>query len=113
MTNACAEVGASTSDEHHPVPATRAAIERLIEVARHDTHQARHCANFLLAWWNAEELGGFDLTELWALDGELRDAMVLVFAFIAHHHVYPSEYAFRSEIEELIRLWRPRVGAAV
>ena len=64
-----------------------------------------------MAWRNAGDLGGFDLTDLWGLDGALRDDMILVFTFIAHHQVYPSEYSFRSEIEEVIRLWRPEVGA--
>lgn len=86
-----------------------AALERLIEVARGDTHQSRYTANFLLAWWNAPELGGFDLTELWGLDGSLRDDMLTLFNFIAHNNVYPSSYSFRSEFEDLVRLWREQV----
>jgi hypothetical protein len=35
-----------------------AALERLIQVAQGDTGQSRIVANFLLAWWNAEECGG-------------------------------------------------------
>jgi hypothetical protein len=31
-------------------PATWAALERLLEVARADTHQARYAINFLLTW---------------------------------------------------------------
>ena len=42
-------------------PAARAALDRLIEVARGDTHQCRYTANFLLAWWNAGDLGGSTL----------------------------------------------------
>jgi hypothetical protein len=35
-------------------------------------------ANFLLAWWNASELGGFDLTEMWLLDDlAVRDLVAL------------------------------------
>ena len=88
-------------------PKTWTALERLIEVAQSDTHQARYCANFLLAWWNASEQGGFDLTELWGLDGDLREACVLVFSFIAQHQVYPSSYSFKPEFIEIIRRWRP------
>ena len=66
--------------------ATWAALERLLEVARADTHQARYAANFLLAWWNAGDLGGFDLTDAWGLDDSLR-----------------------SEVEDLVRRWRPEV----
>jgi hypothetical protein len=51
------------------VPAkSRAALERLIEMAQGDTGQSRIVANFLLAWWNAAECGGFDLTDVWAVD---------------------------------------------
>jgi hypothetical protein len=87
-------------------PPTWAALERLLEVARADTHQARYVANFLLAWWNAKELGGFDLTDLWGLDTALREDLIVLFGFIALHQVYPSAYSFRSEFEDLVRLWR-------
>jgi hypothetical protein len=92
-------------------PTTWAALERLLEVARADTHQARYAANFLLAWWNAGELGGFDLTDTWGLDDALREDLVMLFAFIARHKVYPSAYSFRSEFEALVRQWRPEVLA--
>jgi hypothetical protein len=88
-------------------PATWAALERLLEVARADTHQARYAANFLLAWWNAGELGGFDLTDAWGLDEALREDLVTLFGFIARNKIYPSAYSFRSEFEDLVRLWRP------
>jgi hypothetical protein len=35
----------------------RAALERLIQIAQRDTGQSRKVANFLLAWWNADECG--------------------------------------------------------
>ena len=57
-------------------PPNWAALERLLDVARADTHQARYAANFLLAWWNAGDLGGFDLTEAWGLDDALREDLV-------------------------------------
>ena len=85
-----------------------AALERLLDVARADTHQARYAANFLLAWWNAGDLGGFDLTEAWGLDEALREDLVTLFGFIARNKVYPSAFSFRSEFEDLVRLWRPQ-----
>jgi len=93
-------------------PPTWAALERLLEIARGDTHQSRYVANFLLAWWNAGDLGGFDLTETWAVDGAIRDDMVTLFGFIARTREYPSAYSFRSEFEELVRLWRGNVLSA-
>ena len=90
---------------------TWAALERLLEVASADTHQARYVANFLLAWWNAPDLGGFDLTDAWGLDDALREDLITLFGFIARNKVYPSAYSFRSEFEDLVRRWRPEVLA--
>jgi len=90
-------------------PETWAALERLLGVARADTHQARYAADFLLAWWNAGDLGGFDLTEAWGLDDTLREDLVTLFGFIARNKIYPSSYSFRSEFEDLVRQWRPEI----
>ena len=46
----------------------RSALERLMAIAQRDTGQSARVANFLLAWWNAAECGGFDLTDAWSLD---------------------------------------------
>jgi hypothetical protein len=44
------------------------ALERLLRIARQDTGQARRVANFLLAWHNAEENGGWDeIAAVWRL----------------------------------------------
>lgn len=90
-------------------PTTWSALERLLEVARADTHQAGYAANFLLAWWNAGGLGGFDLTDAWGLDDSLREDLVTLFGFIARNKVYPSAYSFRTEFEDPVRRWRPEV----
>jgi hypothetical protein len=47
---------------------TRTALDRLLTLADSDTGQSRRAANFILAWWNAETLGGFDLADLFAVD---------------------------------------------
>ncbi len=46
----------------------RFALEKLLNVAHEDSGQGRRVANFLLAWWNAEVHGGFDLTDLANVD---------------------------------------------
>ncbi|CAN7614251.1 DUF7673 family protein [Devosia sp. LjRoot3] len=90
---------------------TRAAFERLLDLARSDTGQARRAANFILAWWNAESLGAFDIAELFGQDETIAKDMATVFAWIASRSnaTYPDEY--RSEIEGLIEAWRPEVWA--
>lgn len=90
---------------------TRAAFERLLDLARSDTGQARRAANFILAWWNAESLGGFDIADLFAQDAAIASDMATVFAWIANRSnaFYPDEY--RGEIEAIIEAWRPEVWA--
>jgi hypothetical protein len=82
------------------------ALERLIAIARTDTGQARIVSNFLLAWWNAEECGGFDLTEVWGVDTEIARDMLRVFAMIAKQNQYPDTMGYGANFERIVRLWR-------
>ena len=61
---------------------SRAALEGLIQVAQGGTGQSRIVANFLLAWWNAGECGGFDLTDVWGVDTAIAVDMLRVFALL-------------------------------
>lgn len=90
---------------------TRAAFERLLTLAQSDTGQARRVSNFLLAWWNADSLGGFDIADLFGVDTTVAADMATVFTWLAGRNdaVYPTEY--RAEIEKLIAEWRPDVWA--
>jgi hypothetical protein len=36
---------------------------------------------------------------------------VMLFGFVARNKVYPSAFSFRSEFEDLVRQWRPKVLA--
>jgi hypothetical protein len=49
-------------ESHEQTIAGLEAVARLIEIAERDTGQSRRVANFLLAWHNAEENGGWDIT---------------------------------------------------
>ena len=89
--------------------AQRAALERLLGHAARDTGQSRRVANFLLAWWNAQECGGFDLTELWAVDDAIAADMVTVFGFIANTQRYPDTLGFEAAFAALVRQWRPNL----
>jgi hypothetical protein len=90
---------------------TRFAFERLLDLARSDTGQARKAADFVLGWWNQASLGRFDVTDLFAVDREIALAMATVFSWLAQQPeaVYPTEY--RAEIEAIIQEWRPDVWA--
>lgn len=89
----------------------RAAFERLLKIARSDTGQARRTAAFILAWWNADSLGGFDLANLFAVDQAIANDMGTVFNCLARQSqpFYPEEY--KAEIEAVIEAWRPEVLA--
>lgn len=86
---------------------TRAAFERLLKVAQSDTGQSRRVADFILAWWNARDHGGFDIADVFAVDRELAEDMATVFSFVAGRNsaIYPEEY--EKEIVALMRSWRP------
>lgn len=84
----------------------RAALERLIAVAMRDTGQGRIVANFLLAWWNAAECGGFDLTDAWGVDTAIAVDMLRVFASVCAGRSYPDALGYGSEFERIVRAWR-------
>src|SRR5437879_3174443 len=84
-----------------------AALERLIEIAQRDTGQSRIVANFLLAWWNAAECGGFDLTDVWGVDASIALDMLRVFALIAERNRYPDTMGYGRQSEAIVRAWRP------
>ncbi len=89
----------------------RAALERLIEIAQRDTGQARRVAAFLLAWWNAEECGGFDLTDMWQVDTAIATDLVTVFGLVACRHSYPDSLGYGKQFERVVALWRPKLLA--
>jgi len=83
------------------------ALQRLIQVAQGDTGQSRIVANFLLAWWNAAECGGFDLTDVWGVDTTIAVDMLRVFALLAECRRYPDAMGYGRHFEQIVRAWRP------
>lgn len=86
-----------------------AALERLLAHAQRDSGQSRIVADFLLAWWNADSCGGFDLTSLWALDAAIVADMTVVFGLIARVNRYPDRMGYEDEFTNLVRTWRPEL----
>ena len=81
-------------------------LEQLLAAAGSDTGQSRRVADFLLAWWNADECGGWDPTNLWALDVELSDAIVTLLGYINRSRCYPDTLGFGPEFKALVKQWR-------
>ena len=91
----------------------RHAIERLLKIARRDTGQSRRVADFLLAWYNASENGGWDPTDLWAVDAGIADDMMTVLGLVHTGPIgkYPNDWGFRTEIEAVWNRWRKPADA--
>ncbi|PYE39126.1 hypothetical protein DFI02_1312 [Rhizobium sp. PP-F2F-G20b] len=90
----------------------RFALEKLLNIAHQDTGQGKRVANFLLAWWNAEVHGGFDLTDLANVDRDVADDMATIFTWLARVDDLAYRTDYRSEIEQIIAHWRPQAGTA-
>lgn len=87
------------------------ALNRLIDIARRDTGQSKHVADFLLAWWNATSCGGFDLSDLWGVDLEIADDMIEVIGLIRRNRSYPDALStpVHEAFKELVKIWRPQL----
>jgi hypothetical protein len=91
-----------------PLPSNqRAPLERLIRIAQGESGQCRVVASFLLAWWNAPEYGGFDLTDVWAVDAAIAEDMLMVFEQIIRHRSYPDSLGYEKQFHAIVRRWRP------
>ena len=85
------------------------ALDRLIDLARSDTGQARRVANFLLAWWSGEEHGHFPISDIFGLDRAIAADITAIIGFLGQQPcaIYANDFGRREEIKDLIRLWRP------
>lgn len=81
------------------------ALARLVEIAQRDTGQSRRVADFLLAWHNAEENGGWNPYDLWSLDADIADDIVSVLSLVRSGK-YPDSFGFEREIGRVWEYWR-------
>jgi hypothetical protein len=82
-------------------------LERLIRIAEGDSGQCRVVADFLLVWWNADEYGGFNLTDVWAVDEKIAADMLAVFEQLLHCRRYPDSLGYEKEFRSIAHKWRP------
>jgi hypothetical protein len=85
----------------------QAAFERLLTVAATSTTEGKRAADFLLAWWNAGNCGGFDFTNVWGVEGPMAADMVTVFAYFLRVKPYPSDLGYYEKFQAVIARWRP------
>lgn len=96
----------SVNDDNTYTTEDLAALARLVKIALSNTGQSRRVANFLLAWWNATDNGGFDLVDLWNVDLEIAQDMLRIFALIANRRYYADHYGFDAEFRQMVTQWR-------
>lgn len=96
----------TVNEDNHYTVEDMAAIDRLVKIALGSTGQSARVANFLLAWWNATDNGGFDFTDLWSVDLEIAQDMLMVFALIANCRHYADHYGFEEEFRQIVTNWR-------
>lgn len=80
------------------------AVLRLIDLARSDTGQSVRVRQFLLAWWNADELGRWDPRDLWEVDAAIAEDMLTTLRFIAKVRCYPDSLGLGVHFAELVAL---------
>ncbi|CAL8481741.1 hypothetical protein [Caballeronia sp. S22] len=85
----------------------KAALDRLLVHAQGNSGQSRRVADFLLAWWNAADCGGFDLATTWGLDAPIAADIVIVFALAVRAGSYPDALGYGPQFEAIARDWRP------
>ena len=92
---------------------TAAALSRLIEVAKSDTGQSAKVANFLLAWWTADETHSFRISDVFGLDRQIGIDIATIIGFIANYPgaVYADNFGERDSISDLVALWGVRKRA--
>ncbi len=81
-------------------------VERLMRIAMGDTGQCRRVADFLLAWHNAEENGGWDPTDLWNVDATIADDILTALLLLRMENRYPGDLGFQKEIDRIWKMWR-------
>jgi hypothetical protein len=91
---------------HQTETAALASLARLLDIASTQTGgQGRRVADFLLAWHNAEENGGWNPIDLAGLDDDIARDIFMCFPFIRRAK-YPDDLGFKDQIAYVWRLWR-------
>ena len=89
-----------------PTTEVQQVLMRLFPVALEDSGQSRRVADFLLAWHNAPENGGWDPADFWNVDDAVADDLLAVLRFLRQHRQYPDDLGFRHEIQRVWAQWR-------
>lgn len=88
-----------------PTDGELAALDRCFTRAFGCSGGESRVRRLLFAWHNAEELGGFDLTDLWSLDESWRSDALTVIKMIARSPQgwYADRYGYGEQMESLVK----------
>lgn len=83
------------------------ALERLIAYAQPGTGGGKRVAAFLLAWWNADRCGGYNLVDAWYCDDDVVEDIIVIFNYIVRNpRLYPDQLGYGDDFEKLVLKWR-------
>ena len=85
------------------------ALERCFYRAFRDTGGSERVANFLLAWENAPQYGGFDIRDMWGLDVNYSRDVIDVFEYMSDKPYYFNNYGFTPHLRKVILQWRRKL----
>jgi len=83
------------------------ALERLLAFAVGKGLQNKIVADFLLAWWDADRYGRFDLQRTVALNEAFLEDVAAVSTFVAHSPAHPESLGYAEQFNAIIRKWHP------
>ena len=83
------------------------ALERLLTFAVGKGMQNKIVADFLLAWWDAERYGRFDLQRTVALNAALLEDIAALATFVQRCSTHPEAMGYGEQFNAVIRKWRP------
>ncbi len=86
------------------------ALGRLCTIAKRDTGQSRRVADFLLAWHNAAENGGWDPTDLWNVDTAVAEDILTVLKLASESRKYRRYWFGAEDRGDLAALARPNTA---
>jgi hypothetical protein len=84
----------------------REALQRLIAIAEGGEAPNSIAAEFLLAWRNAEELGGFNVAHLAKVDASIAADMMTVCKLIIDTRASPDALGYTESFDRLTNNWR-------
>ena len=89
-----------------PTTEVQQVLMRLFPIALQDSGQSRRVADFLLAWHNAADNGGWDPADFWNVDDAVADDLLAVLRFLRQRRQYPDDLGFQHEMQRVWTRWR-------